>query len=67
MFKRHNHKWKEMLRTYSPPRMDNITRMDNSDIFSSQKMIHGVTTILWECQDVECQELRKEELLGKSI
>jgi hypothetical protein len=59
----HKHKWKEIARTYSESKIESLDRARATLFF--EKLIHGVTTILWKCE--ECQRIRKEELLGKII
>jgi len=56
------HQWKEISRTYAEPRSGDVEVIRPSRDFL-EKIMFGVTTILWECQ--KCQELRREELLGK--
>lgn len=61
----HKHTWIEISRTYAkPPELKNISAERASGDFMN-KLFLGVTTILWEC--MVCQELRKEELLGKEL
>jgi hypothetical protein len=61
----HTHKWKEIARTYAPSIWEcGVTSMSG---YTSQYGPHGVTTILWECKDKDCQELRKKVLLGKIL
>lgn len=60
----HKHDWKEITRTYSG-RVNVNGKSQGYTAEEIQRIICGVTTILWECQDKSCQKLRKEELLGK--
>ena len=59
----HKHDWKEIARTFAPPR----DFFDGEGVPSdfAKLMAFGMTTILWECQDKDCQKLRKEEMLGE--
>ena len=57
----HKHKWKKISRTFAGPVAGEIEGRGVGRYL--EKMAFGVTTILWECE--VCQELRKEELLGK--
>lgn len=60
----HNHNYKEIARTYSGV----VNLKGESQGYTAeeiQRMICGVTTILWECQNKSCQKLRKEELIGR--
>ena len=57
----HKHKWKKIVETYAPP----VTEAFEGRGFNVEKLTMGQTTILWECQDKDCQKLRKEEMLGK--
>lgn len=58
----HQHNWKEIARTYSQP-VNNFSGHVSNSVLG--RAMFGVTTILWECQ--ECQEIRKEEMLGKQV
>ena len=58
------HQWKEISRTYAEPQSSGL-EIQGRGRKVLEKIIFGVTTILWECQ--KCQELRREELLGKEI
>jgi len=60
------HQWKEIARTYAPPK-DNTTKITATGYATdlAKKMLFGVTTIMWECQ--VCSEIRKEEMLGKKV
>ena len=58
----HKHKWKLIAKTYGKSlyEIGNVkVEKGNNEIF------FGVTTLLWECQDIKCLALRKEEMLGK--
>jgi hypothetical protein len=59
----HRHKWAEIARTYAPPapkwKGDNIIEP------TLEKLMLGVTTIVWECS--VCHKIRKEELLGEQV
>lgn len=60
----HIHQWKEIARTYAP----SVVEMGIIEAKRlSQEEIQGCTTILWECQDPSCQELRQEKMLGRII
>lgn len=58
----HTHIWKEKLRTQTTP-MNSIKGLTSVSEYFLERIVLGVTTILWECE--VCQKLRKEELLGK--
>ena len=60
---RHIHKWKLIAKTYA----QSASELGITDIkgHPSPFLIQGCTTLLWECEDPECQELRQEKLLGK--
>ena len=58
----HIHEWEEIARTYAPSLIEQgVTSAQDV----SNEALQGVTTILWECTDKNCQELRKEKMLGK--
>lgn len=58
----HKHDWKIIAKTYSGNAQEN--GIIKGDRFT-EKMLMGVTTILWECQI--CHQIRKEEMLGKEV
>ena len=60
----HKHDWKIISKTFAPPITHGIEVERMSEDFMN-KLVHGVTTILWECQDKNCKQIRKEEMLGK--
>ena len=66
LFNIHKHQWEEIARTYAPPK-GNTTKISatGSTTGLAEKMLFGVTTIMWECQI--CSEIRKEEMLGKEV
>lgn len=56
----HKHKWKEIARTYAKSLPEQgATSIERA----SDKHIFGFTTIMWECE--VCQQIKKEELLGR--
>lgn len=64
----HKHVWVEKARTYAPSfaetmKQYGLSNLESSNAWPAEK--HGQTTILWECS--ECQELRREEMLGKEV
>lgn len=59
---RHRHDWKIIARTYAGSAFDNGLIKGNN---LTEKMLMGVTTILWECQI--CHQTKKEEMLGKEV
>jgi len=60
----HAHDWKEIARTYAAPpgRHTKVTGGQSDSLL--ERIVFGVTTILWECQDRKCAALRKQEMLG---
>ena len=59
----HKHDWIEIARTYAPP----VTRGFTVEYICPEefeRILMGVTTIVWQCSDDNCQALRKEEMLG---
>lgn len=60
----HTHEWKEIARTYAEPVGMSFEIRGYTDF---TKLTMGCTTILWECKDRECRQLRKEEMLGKTV
>lgn len=61
----HKHKWKRIVTTHAPPVTGNFELNGAGGMI--ERLKQGVTSILWECQDPDCQELRKEEMLGKEV
>ena len=59
----HIHRWKQIAKTYAPPVRPIVGGTIAANIV--EKMMFGVTTILWECED--CSETRKEEMLGAEL
>lgn len=60
------HEWLEIKETYAPPKghlVERLRGVNVSDFF--ERLIYGVTTILWECK--KCHKIRKEEMLGKGV
>ena len=61
----HVHRWKQVAKTYAPPVRPLVGGSIAANIV--EKMMFGVTTILWECEDGRCSETRKEEMLGAEL
>ncbi len=62
------HKWEEIARTYAPPIEGMKLKSEGKRGFESlDRMLHGVTTIVFKCSDKECAKLKKIECLGKEI
>ena len=59
----HKHKWKEIARMYAPSTVVKNLRTDNDR--TMEKVLFGVTTIVFKCSDESCGELKKIESLGK--
>ena len=55
----HKHDWKIIAKTYT----GNAQEVGLQSAPYEERIIFGVTTILWECQI--CHQIRKEEMLGK--
>ncbi len=61
---KHMHTWSLVARTYAPPvsiQLD-VANLQINDSPAFERMVHGVTTLLWECE--KCPATRKEEMLG---
>lgn len=59
---RHIHDWKLIAKTYALP----ITELGVTSVTGgSDALIQGSTTLLWKCDDPNCQKLHKEVLIGK--
>lgn len=56
--------WVIIAGAYAPP-AEYGTHITNADTDLLAKLALGVTTIVWECSI--CQEIKKEEILGKRI
>lgn len=72
-FKQHKHVWKEIARTVVRPvhvrqgAYEDISEDMARYVMAQQaKLVSGSTTILWECQDENCQKTRQETLPGCS-
>jgi len=61
----HKHDWKEIARTFAEPAYGASFTGGTERL--ATVMAFGLTTILWECADPNCCELRREELLGKEM
>ncbi len=60
----HKHNWKIIAKTYS----ESFREMGGKSMRGYDAVLmHGQTIILWECQDKDCQGLRKEKMLGKEV
>lgn len=57
----HKHDWVKIKETYAPP-STNWTKITGDGY---NKIVQGVTTILWECSI--CNKIRREEMLGKEV
>ncbi len=70
-FKLHKHSWKEIARTVvKPMRVRQGSVESCSEDFAirmveeNRRMASGSTTLLWECQDPDCQKTKQETMLG---
>lgn len=64
---KHVHRWNKVKETYAPSMKEQGWENFNvgQNVELGEKMAFGVTTILWECDDIGCDKIRKEEMLGK--
>ncbi len=59
----HRHKWREIQRVYSPPRLEGVTSLEipSREIF--ERIVHGFMTIELRCE--ECGDLKIVTTLGE--
>lgn len=64
----HRHYMIEVARTYSSPRAVNSFTIDYYIRgFEREKILHGVTTILYRCNKNGCNKTKMIEMLGKEV
>jgi len=70
-YRKHKHKWKFVGKTYAPPTMtvipNDLLGLSTETREAIERSSNGWTTYLWECEDIECDALRKEKCLGKVV
>lgn len=57
----HEHQWDLILKNYAAPKPE-FLNLENLDRETSEKILFGVTILLWKC--VLCEQTRKEEVIG---
>lgn len=67
----HKHDYVYVGCSYSPPKNMSehaiyMMTSGGNTTRETERMVHGVTTHLWKCDDPECGATIKEELLGQS-
>lgn len=55
------HDYKIIIKTQTPT----FTRLPGCSEHMAERMLFGMTTILWECK--KCKKIKKEEMLGYEI
>lgn len=62
----HRHTYKLIERVYAPPTEVNVKcQFMSQDVI--QKLIHGYTTLIFQCCDVSCADLKTVSAIGKTV